>query len=212
MRFERRRHRLRREAIEQEFPAEWRSVLRRRWPVWSQLDDDERERMEAAIKAFVHDIRWEPANQFDLTEAMKVLIAAQACLLVLELDIEHYRGVGTIIVHPTTVVLTGPRSTGTAGLVTSDPFRIDGQAHYGGPIIVAWDAVSSDARHPRRGSNVVYHEFAHKLDMLDGTIDGTPPMLEGAARDRWIEVCTREYRSIRDGTSDGLLRDYGGTD
>ncbi len=168
--------------------------------------------MEELIKAFVFDIRWEPANNFGLTDPMKVLIAAQACLLVLELDGDYYRGVGTIIVHPTTVVLTGPRSTGTGGLVTSDPFRIDGQAHYEGPIIVAWDAVSLDARHPARGSNVVYHEFAHKLDMLDGTVDGTPPLLTGDARTRWIEVCTLEYNAIRAGTGGALLRDYGGTD
>jgi Mlc titration factor MtfA (ptsG expression regulator) len=211
MRFESRRHRRRREALEQEFPGEWRVLLRRRWPMWSLLTDDERSRLEALIQAFVYDIRWEAANNFDLTEAMQVLIAAQACLLVLELDADSYRGVGTVIVHPSTVVLTGPRSTGS-GLVSSDPFRIDGQAHYGGPVILAWDAVSIDARHPRRGLNVVYHEFAHKLDMLDGTIDGTPPIVTGDARTRWIEVCTREYRAIRDGTGGTLLRDYGGTD
>jgi len=211
MRFETRRRRRRREAIDQGFPDEWRELLRRRWPVWPRLSDDERHRMEGLIKAFVFDIRWEPANNFDLTDSMKVLIAAQACLLVLELDGDPYRGVGTIIVHPTAVVLTGPRSTGTSGLETSDPFRIDGQAHYGGPIIVAWDAVLTDSRHPARGHNVVYHEFAHKLDMLDGTIDGTPPLITGDARSRWIEVCTREFDEIRAGTG-GLLRDYGGTD
>ncbi len=193
------------------FPEEWRVLLRRRWPIWVRLSADERHRMESSIQAFVFDIRWEAANNFVLTDAMKVMIAAQACLLVLELDDDYFRGVGTIIVHPTSVVLTGQRSTGTGGLVTSDPFRIDGQAHFGGPIIVAWDAVSLDARHPGRGLNVVYHEFAHKLDMLDGTIDGTPPLVVGAARDRWIEVCTREYRAIRNGNG-GLLRDYGGTD
>lgn len=181
--------------------------------------------MEPLIQQFVYDIRWEAANNFDITDIMKVLIAAQACLLVLELGDDtnapgdYYlgggnRGVSTIIVHPTTVVLSGPRSTGTAGLQTNAPTRIDGQAHFGGPVIVAWDAVSVDARHPGRGLNVVYHEFAHKLDMLDGVIDGTPPLVAGESRTRWIDVCTREYKAIRSG-SDGdgeLLRAYGGTD
>lgn len=167
--------------------------------------------MEGLIQAFVFDIRWEAAKDFELTESMQVLIAAQACLLILELDADSYRGVGSIIVHPSAVVLTGPRSTGN-GMVSSEPYRIDGQAHFGGPVIVSWDAVASDARHPIRGHNVVYHEFAHKLDMLDGTIDGTPPLVIGDARTRWIEVCGREYKAIRNGTSGGLLRDYGGTD
>ncbi|HRE00904.1 MAG TPA: M90 family metallopeptidase, partial [Ilumatobacteraceae bacterium] len=146
--------------------------------------------------------------------------AAQACLLVLELgDDDHdpldfYGAVSTVIVHPKPVVLQGQRSTATSGVMTDAPTRIDGQAHYEGPVIVAWNAVTTDARHPRRGLNVVYHEFAHKLDMLDGTVDGTPPppLLGLADRPRWIEVCTREFRSIRAGTDDGFLREYGGTD
>jgi len=193
--------------------------------MWSRLNDDERSRMEPLIQQFVYDVRWEAANNFDITDIMKVLIAAQACLLVLELGDDtnepgdYYmrvagRGVSTIIVHPSTVVLSGPRATGSGGLQTNAPTRIDGQAHFGGPVIVAWDAVSIDARHPGRGLNVVYHEFAHKLDMLDGVIDGTPPLVIGESRERWIDVCTREYNAIRDG-SDGdgeLLRAYGGTD
>ena len=188
--------------------------------MWSRLDDDERARLESLIQEFVYDIRWEAANNFEITDTMRVLIAAQACLLVLELGDEtnapsdYYRGVGTVIVHPSTVVLSGPRATGSGGLQTNAPTRIDGQAHFGGPVIVAWNAVSIDARHPGRGLNVVYHEFAHKLDMLNGVIDGTPPLVTGAARERWIDVCTREYNAIRRG-SDGdgeLLREYGGTD
>ncbi len=212
MRFVSRRQKRRLQAIEDEFSAEWRVLLRRRWPLWARLSDDERDRMETLIKAFIFDIRWEPANNFVLTEQMKVLIAAQACLLVLNLDDDYFSGVGTVIVHPATVVLTGPRSTGTAGLVSNDPYRIDGQAHHGGPVMLSWNAVASDGRHPARGHNVVYHEFAHKLDMLDGTIDGTPPLVTGPARDRWIEVCTGEFNAVRKGTGGGLLRDYAGTD
>ncbi|MEO6123840.1 MAG: M90 family metallopeptidase [Ilumatobacteraceae bacterium] len=220
MRFESRRRRRRREALDQPFPDEWRMLLVRRWPLWSLLSDDERFRMEFLIQEFVYDIRWEAANNFDIADIMKVLIAAQACLLVLELGddddepSDYYRGVSTVIVHPSTVVLSGPRATGSGGLQTNAPTRIDGQAHFGGPVIVAWDSVSIDARHPGRGLNVVFHEFAHKLDMLDGVIDGTPPLVMGEARERWIEVCTREYKAIRRG-SDGdgeLLRAYGGTD
>jgi Mlc titration factor MtfA (ptsG expression regulator) len=210
MLFESRRRRRHREAADRPFPEEWRTMLAARWPQWRVLSDDERSRLETMIKLFVIEKRWEAANQFEITEPMQVLIAAQACLLILALDDDHYRGVSTIIVHPTSVVLTGPRSTGSAGLVTNDPFRIDGQAHYGGPVIVAWDAVSYDARHPFRGLNVVYHEFAHKLDMLDGVIDGTPPLLDGPARERWVEVFTREFEAVRADTAGPLIREYGG--
>jgi hypothetical protein len=76
-------------------------------------------------------------------------------------------------------------------------------------VIIAWDAARADARHPERGHNVVFHEFAHKLDMLNDLIDGTPPLPDAAARRRWHEVCTAEYELLRSGMGDDLLRDYG---
>ena len=185
-------------------------MLAARWPLWQRLSDDERLRLEVLTNVFVYEKRWEAANGFELTEQMQVLIAAQACLLVLELDGEPYRGVSTVLVHPTTLVLEGQRSTGTGGLASSDPYPILGQAQFGGPTIVAWDTVAYDARHPWRGQNVVYHEFAHQLDMIDGTIDGTPPLADEALRRRWVEVFTREFTALRRGTAAHFLRDYAG--
>ncbi len=209
MRFESRRKRRQRELADLVFEPSWRIMLTARWPHWQRLSDAERSRLEDLTKAFVAEKRWEAAHGFELTEAMQVLIAAQACLLVLELDGDPFRGVTTILVHPTTLVLVGQRSTGTGGLVSSDPYPILGQAQFGGPTIVAWDAVSYDARHPWRGQNVVYHEFAHKLDMLDGLLDGTPPLVDDAMRRRWVEVFTREFNALRRGLPGNLLRDYG---
>lgn len=151
---------------------------------------------------------WEAANGFELTDEMQLLIAAQAALLVLGLGLEHYREVGAIIVHPSTVVLQGPRGAPVPGLMTDAPMPILGQAAHKGPIIISWDAVRNDARHPERGHNVVFHEFAHKLDMLDDVIDGTPPMPRREL-DRWVEVCTREYEIAQSG-SDGFLSSYAG--
>jgi Mlc titration factor MtfA (ptsG expression regulator) len=77
-------------------------------------------------------------------------------------------------------------------------------------VIVAWDAARAGGRHPERGQNVVLHEFAHKLDMLDDMIDGTPPLPDRAARQRWIEVCTAEYERVRAGLGGHLLWSYAG--
>jgi Mlc titration factor MtfA (ptsG expression regulator) len=179
------------------------------WTAWHSLTLDERSRLEALTQVFVAEKRWEAARGFRLTDDMRVLIAAQACLLVLELDLGYYRGVGSIIVHPSTVVMHGPRSTDTSGIFTSGPFPIEGQAQYGGPIIISWDAARLEARNPELGNNVVFHEFAHKIDMLDGTIDGTPPLPDARSRQRWIDVCTREYESVQAETAGPLIREYG---
>ena len=89
-----------------------------------------------------------------------------------------------------------------------------GQAFAHGPVILVWDSVLHGARHPEQGHNVVYHEFAHKLDMLDGAADGTPPL---AGRDQladWVAVCSREFLRLRHLAEKGhktFLDAYGAT-
>ncbi|HEX6569654.1 MAG TPA: M90 family metallopeptidase, partial [Acidimicrobiales bacterium] len=121
------------------------------------------------------------------------------------------RDVTAIVVHPTTVTLRGERAGPAPGVVTDSPVAITGQTGARrGPVVIAWDAARAGARHPERGYNVVLHEFAHKLDMLDGLVDGTPPLPDPAARRRWVDVCTAEYHLLRAGGGGDLLRPYAG--
>jgi Mlc titration factor MtfA (ptsG expression regulator) len=104
-----------------------------------------------------------------------------------------------------------------AGPVTGTEFEgvvpLLGEAHdLRGPILLVWDRARSAARHPGRGSNVVFHEFAHKIDMLDGLVDGTPPLPDRAAVRRWVEVCTEPYEALRAGDDRYPLDPYGATD
>jgi MtfA peptidase len=192
-------------------PDDWEATTARSVAHWHLLDADERERLGDRMERIVVGKRWEAARGFTLTDDMRVIIAAQAALLILELDVDDYRDVQSIIVHPTTVTLRGPRPGPASGLMTDEPMSIIGQAHgRRGPVIVAWDAARAGARHPERGHNVVFHEFAHKLDMLDNMIDGTPPLPDQAARRRWIEVCTAEYQLVRSGLGGHLLWSYAG--
>ena len=104
------------------------------------------------------------------------MIAAQAALVVLGLDLDAYRDVRAIIVHPTTVTSTAVRPGPVPGVTSDAPLDLLGEAHQQrGPVVVAWSAALADACNPGTGHNVVIHEFAHKLDMLDGLVDGTPP-------------------------------------
>ncbi|MGZ4705225.1 MAG: M90 family metallopeptidase [Acidimicrobiales bacterium] len=200
----------RRRALEVPFPDGWTALLEQHLVHWRLLDADEQARLQDLIRVFLVDKRWQAAHGFDLTEDMRVLISAMACLLILELDYDYYEPVGWIEVHPTTVTRTGTRGVGVAGVVTDAPMPILGEASFDGPVVIAWDAATSGARHPERGHNVVYHEFAHKLDMDDRLIDGTPRLVDQEARQRWIEVCTREYDALRRGDGGPLLDPYGG--
>lgn len=209
MLFGTKRRRRRRELFDAGFTDAWRDLCAARFAWWEDLDDGERDRLEAVALGLIAGADWEPANGFTLTEEMQVLIAAQAALLTVNLPFEDpYQDVHAIIVHPTTVVLDGEHSQ-VGGVVSDDPMPILGQAEYHGPVLVAWDEVADDVVHHGDGRNVVFHEFAHKLDMLDGTSDGTPPMDAGLAS-RWVEVCTRVYEAVVVGSGGEVLDPYAG--
>jgi MtfA peptidase len=202
MRFGSRRRR------DEPFPAEWRSIIEERFLPWRYLDGEAQARLLDLTRELIERKMWEAAQGFELTDEMRVTIAVHAALLILELDHRYYRGVQAIIVHPTTVVLTGERPAFTPGLQTDDPLPVIGRAQPFGPVVIVWDAASNQARHPERGHNVVYHEFAHKLDMLDGGADGMPPMASAAEAARWREVVTREYQLLAEGEGGDLLAAY----
>lgn len=209
--------RRRRRALDAPFPEAWRAVLERRWGLWPTFDPEERERIERLTIAFLLDRRFEAAHGFTLTDEAKVLVAAQASLLVLGFgeapDVDLFANVQSIIVHRSTVLLRGSRTVGVSGsgLVSDERMAVSGQAHHKGPVLLAWSTVAYEARHPGRGQNVVLHEFAHQLDMLDGIVDGAPPIPDPVRRDRFVEVCDSVYRRVRR-HDDPVLRDYAGTD
>ncbi len=192
-----------------EFDESWRLLLERRFEHWKLLTPAELERMELLVARFFASTRWEAANGFTLTDDIKVLIAAQASMLLLGLEIDDYPQLTSVIVHPSTVRLHGVYSAG-GGVVASGTQNLLGQAHYRGPVVLSWNAARRGARFPEAGENVVYHEFAHQLDMLDGITDGTPPLRDEAARRRWIEVCTTAYDTVR-AEGSPVLRPYAGT-
>jgi Mlc titration factor MtfA (ptsG expression regulator) len=178
---------------------------------WWTLDADERERLLAAAEWLLAHKHWEAAGGLDLDDRMRAVIAAQAGLLVLELGTDHYREVSSIVVYPSGMVQSGARPGPVPGTVTEARVPLHGlSAGHRGPVLIAWDQAIAAARHPGRNHDVVLHEFAHKLDQLDGMMDGTPPVARGL-RDRWVEVCQRAYDEMSLGVPHPPLRGYGAT-
>ncbi len=179
-------------------------------PRWGSLGEADRSRLLSNTDVILRTKRWEAANGFALTHEIRLAIAAQAAVLLLGLDADVYRHVRTILVHPSTIVRTGVRAGPVRGVVSDGAISILGEsAHGDGPVSIAWDTSAAEARHPEFGHNVVFHEFAHKIDMLDGIVDGTPPIPDGPDRDRWIGVCTELFARLRDGEA-MVLRPYAG--
>ncbi len=198
---DRRRHKI----LEQPFPDSWAEIIRARVPHYEWLDEAEQLHLRQLVQVFVEEKHWEALGGLELDDDIRVTIAAQACLLILGLEHSLYRKVDSILVYPHTVVAPPPKpsffSTGTQ--LTTGGMPILGQAFTQGPVILVWDAVRQGAANPRDGHNVVFHEFAHKIDMLGGHADGVPPLADAATYDAWIEVFTREYEALRARTDSG---------
>lgn len=133
------------------------------------------------------------AAGLSIDDRVRYHIAAQACLLVLELDIDHYGSWSEVIVYPDEFV---PRReyVDDAGVVHVSRHPLAGEAWPNGPVILSWaDALSSVARD---GANVVIHEFAHKLDMRNGDANGYPPLHRGMARAAWAAAFGAAYEDF----------------
>ncbi len=158
-----------------------------------RLDDNEKQRLRDLCILLLHEKQFSAAGQFELDDEMKLGIAIQACILILNLDIDDYRNWVEIIVYPDEFV---PRHEyrNEHGIVETDHRAFSGQAWLRGPVILSWANVES-AWTGGEG-NVVIHEFAHKLDMLNGDADGYPRLHSGMNRQQWSHVFTQAYADL----------------
>lgn len=180
-------------------------------PQWQWLNGDERARLEGIAARLLDGVSWEAARGFDLDEEIRTTIASGAALLGLGLDDPVFPNVRAVVVHPATITLRGPRPGPIPRTVDDSPAPVYGHTTARGPVFIAWDTASRQARHPEGGRNVVFHEFAHKLDAQDGVLDGTPLILDREGRRRWVEVCEGEYRSLQRGRGSELIDPYAAT-
>jgi Mlc titration factor MtfA (ptsG expression regulator) len=152
--------------------ALWQTTLDR-LPFFGHLDDADRARLRESATLFIAEKEFSTAHDLPLTDAMIVAIAVQACLPVLNLSLELYRGWVGVIVYPGEFVIrkTVEDEDGVVHEIEQDA---SGEAWEGGPVVLSWeDAQMTDGED---AYNVVIHEFAHKIDMLNGEANGHPPL------------------------------------
>ncbi|MDH3585087.1 MAG: zinc-dependent peptidase, partial [Phycisphaerae bacterium] len=137
-------------------------------PFFANLNTNEQERLARITRVLVAEKNWQGADGLEVTEKIKVQIAAQAALLILNIEHDHYRRTKSIVIYPSTFQVPD----------SSDGGRVPtlGQAHEWGTVVLSWNAARGGVVNPEDGQNVVLHEFAHRLDMLDHHTDGTPPL------------------------------------
>ena len=209
--------RRRRHILETPWPAAWDEIARRNVAAWAWLDDGERARLRQLAQVFLAEKHWEGCGGLELTDEMRVTIAAQGCLLVLGRDHDLFARVVSILVYPSAVMTPEARQyvfgRTTGPIAARTP--IVGQAVRGDTVILAWDEVLRGSRDGDDGRNVVLHELAHAIDFLDGAADGTPPLGSRAEYRTWTDVLSAAYLALGEeverGAPTGVLRAYGAT-
>lgn len=167
-------------------------------PFLDHLPPAERSRLREMALEFIAQKEWHGAQGLALTPDIQLSIALQACLPVLKLGLDSYRGWVGIIVYPGDFVIPR-RQMSEDGVMHEFDDRVAGEAWEGGPVLLSW----FDRPEEADGMNVVIHEFAHKLDMLNGPPDGLPPLHEGMRRQDWIDAFEPAYADFCARIDDG---------
>jgi Mlc titration factor MtfA (ptsG expression regulator) len=154
--------------------AETDAVARAKVPLYRRLPDALRPPLQGAVQVLLNEKHWEGCDGLVVTPEMRLVIAAQAALLQLRPEADHFPGLDTILVYPQTFVVAHPRQD-EHGFVTEGEDELAGESWQRGVVILSWDDVLTDTRKIGDGYNVVLHEFAHQLDdEYGGGADGAP--------------------------------------
>jgi Mlc titration factor MtfA (ptsG expression regulator) len=209
------RRRRRERILSEPFPESWREALARDSALWRVLNAEERLRIESDLRLFLAERTWEPCGGVDLTEERRVLIAAQACILTTGRSVDAYDHVRTILVYPERFMARDAEED-DLGVVTETYDDREGEAWERGQVILSWADVRQDSRR-LDGRNLVLHEFAHQVDLLDflrAVRVGTPQ--ERERHERWRRVLGETYDLLCDlddsGRRDPVLDTYGAED
>lgn len=200
-------------AMRRPFPAAWREVLRRRMPLYAELSAATQRRLEQRVQVLLAELPFIGCGGLVVSAEMRVLIAAQAALLLLE----RGGGFGTlrqVLLYPGAFVVDRAEP-GAGGVVHEARRALAGESWQQGQVVLAWDAVQAGAAEPHDGANVVIHEFAHKLDMENGAVDGIPRLPDDMTRTAWIDTfasALEDFQSRVDAGEDTLLDPYAAED
>lgn len=193
-----RRSRIRR----QPFPPAWRAVLRQRWPAFARFPADVQLRLKKHAQVLIAEKPFIGCAGLVVTDEMRVLVAAQAALLLLGRGLGAFEQLRQILLYPGAFAVTRS-SADAAGLVHEERHALLGEAWQQGQVLLSWQSVLDGAAEPHDGHNVVVHEFAHVLDHEQGAANGAPWLPGARRRQRWARVMQAEFDTLRRTLAEG---------
>ncbi len=191
-------------------PESWQNILNQRFAIVQRLATEQKKQIFGYMQVFLDRVTFEGCGGLDVTEEIRVTIAAQACLLLVGREQKVYPKLKTILVYPHTY------TSGAKGMFGGDNGEGSrlGESWVCGVVVLSWNSVVGGARNLEDGHNVTLHEFAHQLDQADGASDGAPVLRDRSAYVSWARVLSADYETLRKKTKRGkcdVMDRYGAT-
>jgi len=196
------------------FPSAWRAILESNLGFFRRLSDEDRTELLGHIQVFLAEKYFEGCGGLELTDEIRVTIAAQACLLLLHRKTDYYPELTSVLVYPTGYTADEVRHIGGGVWEDGPEDRLGHTSSNLRALVLAWDAASRGAADPSDGENVVLHEFAHQLDFENRNADGTPALETHGEYLAWARVMSAEFNELRRAEAVGaptVLDGYGAT-
>lgn len=206
------RRQRRRRLQAQPFPAEWQAILQRNVKVYRLLPEDLKQQLHGHIQVFLDEKRFFACEGMALTDEMRITVAGQACLLLLNRKSRYFPGFKTILLYPASYVAV--ESDYDGDIASTQISTRAGESWQRGPIVLSWADVLHGGDNHFDGSNVVLHEFAHKLDEETGSCNGLPVLHAAVQRRAWADVLGREFSRLKKQVrrcQRSVIDDYGAT-
>jgi Mlc titration factor MtfA (ptsG expression regulator) len=195
------------------FPPAWLQVLERNVRFYRALPGVDQRELQQHILVFLAEKNFEGCRGQEITDEIRITIAAQACRLLLHRATDYYPGLYSILVYPSAFVAKSYQQLTPGFYLEGEEFR-SGESWRHGAILLSWDEVEADVAAFNPGHNVVLHEFAHQLDTEDGKADGAPMLPKRSHYGAWARILGQDFVKLREDAAharDTLLDYYGAT-
>ncbi|QJR11820.1 Protein MtfA [Usitatibacter rugosus] len=196
------------------FPPAWRAILERRVPYVHRLPADLRRQLEQHIQVFIAEKPFIGCDGQEIDDEVRVTIAAQACLLILNRKPDYFPKLSQVLVYPGAFIVERVRAE-PSGILQEERNALSGESWSNGQVVLSWDDTLQGAAVDNDGRNVVIHEFAHQLDQQKGHANGAPYLGNRDRYPRWSQVLSYEFAMLQQRSMSGeppvLLSYYGAT-
>jgi MtfA peptidase len=203
----------RRQLQKRPFPPMWSAVLEVNLPIYHHLSHSLKKRLQQHINVFLKEKQFLGCGGLVITDEIRVTIAGQACLLLLNETETYYSKLTSILVYPTAYLVKATARVTDFLIEEKQEVRL-GESWLKDRIVLAWDAIERDIHNWQDGHNVVLHEFAHQLDGEDGSMNGVPLLAAREDYRNWAEIFQREYNNLKQNLERGIkttIDEYGAT-